>query len=267
MEGSVSDHPRAQLHIISTSNAADRGFLALADLAAAAEGLPETSYRVIGGHMVQMLQHIYPLEGWRLRGTADADAGMDKEALVAAERQLHQEMLVLGYELESGNRYTRVSDNGRLDVDILVATYGSAGQSEVAGRAFDSAPGLHLAVAGDAVIANARVDLFAGGTIEFTVPVPDVESAVVLKALAWRKRLADKDVIDLATLFEIVHQHRTEIRTWRLADTRLIGARRDAVAALAMLVSNVDQGKWRSEFAGSANYARFTAIIRRNVGI
>lgn len=27
------------------------------------------------------------------------------------------------------------------------------------------------------------------------------------------------------------------------------------------------QGKWRSAFTGSANYARFTAIIRRNVGI
>ncbi|MEC3915978.1 hypothetical protein [Nocardia sp. CDC160] len=263
----MPDHRRAQLHIVSTSNAADRGFLALADLAAAAEGLPEASYRVIGGHMVQMLQHIYPLDGWRLRGTADADAGMDKEALVAAERQLHEQMVALGYELESGNRYTRASDKGRLDVDILVATFGSAAQSEIVGRAFDSAPGLHLAVAGDVVIANARVDLFVGGTIEFTVPVPDVESAVVLKALAWRKRLADKDVVDLATLFEVVHQHRSEIRTWRLADPSLIGARRDAVAALAMLVSNIDQGRWRSAFTGSANYARFTAIIRRNVGI
>ncbi|MRH89330.1 hypothetical protein GFY24_18060 [Nocardia sp. SYP-A9097] len=253
--------------MVSTSNAADRGFLALADLAAAAADLPEACYRVIGGHMVQLLQHIYPLEGWRLRGTADADAGMDKKALVAAERQLHEQMLAFGYELESGNRYTKVGDNGRLDVDILVATYGSAGPSEIAGRAFDSAPGLHLAVAGDAVVASAGVDLFAGGTIEFTVPVPDVESAVVLKALAWRNRLADKDVVDLATLFEIVHQHRAGIRTWRLTDKPLTGARRDAVAALALLVSNIDRGGWRGAFIGPAGYSRFTAIVRRNAGI
>ncbi|MEV6769837.1 hypothetical protein AB0N05_14535 [Nocardia sp. NPDC051030] len=217
--------------------------------------------------MVQLLQHVYPLDGWRLRGTADADAGMDKEALIAVERQLHEQMLALGYEAESGNRYTKVTERGQLDVDILVASFGGSSPSEVAGRAFDSAPGLHLAVAADAVIAHATVQLLTGGTLEFTVPVPDIESAVILKALAWRNRFTDKDVTDLATLFEIVHQHRDQIRTWKLADPRLTGARKETAAALMMLISNIDHGKWRSAFTGSANYARFTALVRRHVKV
>lgn len=261
----MSDPDHVQVHIVSTSNAADRGFLALADLATAP--LPASSYRVIGGHMVQLLQQVYPLAGWQLRGTADADAGMEEHALVAEVHNLHQHMLDLGYELEQGNRYTRTTAQGRLDLDILVPSFGNSHHcTEIAGRGFDSIPGLHLAVAGAAVMVHARVTLTPGETIEFTVPIPDVEAAVVLKALAWRSRYADKDVTDLATLFEIVHRYRERIRVWRLADADLTGARKDAVAALELLTSDVDRGGCSRAFIGSASPVRFSALVRRYSG-
>ena len=46
--------------------------------------------------------------------------------------------------------------------------------------------------------------LTTGETPRFEVPVPGVEQAVVLKALAWHSRLATKDVADLCTLLSII---------------------------------------------------------------
>ncbi|MFD4433342.1 hypothetical protein ACFWPJ_28845, partial [Nocardia sp. NPDC058497] len=112
------------IHVRSTSRAADRGFRALADLATAAEPLDVGAYRVVGGHMVQLLQHAYPIPHWPLRGTADADAGMAQETLVAVEPQLHQRIQELGYTLAEGNHYTREVSGDRLDIDILVPSFG-----------------------------------------------------------------------------------------------------------------------------------------------
>ncbi|WP_327116689.1 hypothetical protein OHB12_05330 [Nocardia sp. NBC_01730] len=213
--------------------------------------------------MVQLLQHIYPFEGWQLRGTTDAAAGMEKQALIASAEHLHQNLLSLGYELEKSNRYTMTTAKGLLDVDILVPSYDNARQtSEVAGRAFDAVPGLHFTVVTDAVIAHTTATLAAGETIGFTVPIPDIEAAVVLKALAWHSR-TDKDVTDLATLFEIVHQHCAQIQRWKLADPNLSGARNDAVVALRLLIANIDRGRWSRAFTGSATPSRFSALIRR----
>lgn len=66
-----------------------------------------------------------------------------------------------------------------------------------------------------------------GETVRFGVPVPDVEQAVVLKAFAWRSRLAAKDVADLCTLLSITHEHRDRLSDWTLHTAR-IGARKDA---------------------------------------
>ncbi|WP_297609996.1 hypothetical protein [Nocardia sp.] len=83
------------------------------------------------------------------------------------------------------------------------------------------------------------MNLFAGGTTEFAVPVPDLEATVILKAslgengsqtrasLIWLR--CSKSFISTA-----------EIRTYRLADIMLSGARWDAVAALAILISNTE---------------------------
>ncbi|MBF6086123.1 hypothetical protein IU438_13490 [Nocardia cyriacigeorgica] len=252
------------IHIISTSRASDRGFRALADLATAAGQFDECAYRVVGGHMVQLLQHVYPIPNWQLRGTADADAGMDQGTLVAIEPDLRRRIEELGYTLAAGNRYTREVADGPLDIDILVPSFGASRQdTEVAGRGFDGVPGLSLAVNAAPVVVDAHATLTTGEQIEFAVPIPDVEIAVVLKALAWRSRAADKDVTDLVTLFQIVHRHRDKLTGWRLDQASLIGARHDAVKALRVLADRVDEGGWKKAFPPTASPAHFSALIRR----
>jgi len=63
------------IHVISTSRAADLGYMALADVADAAQ---VRDYRIIGGHMVQLLLHAYPTPEAVERTTADADAGIER---------------------------------------------------------------------------------------------------------------------------------------------------------------------------------------------
>ncbi|WP_280377719.1 hypothetical protein [Nocardia wallacei] len=254
------------VHIRSTSNASDRGFLALTDLHAATAQLAASTYRIIGGHMVQMLQHAYPLQDWQLRGTADADAGIDNQTLVATQTRLDEHLLQLGYRLQSGNRYSRDCATGQLDVDILVARGGSGltmtdRSVEIGDRTMDSAPGLHLAIEADALLINATVDLKSTEQLQFRVPVPDVEAAIILKALAWKSRLEGKDVADLATLFEIAHQHRHALRTWKLGP-KTRGTRAETIEALRLLVRNLDRGRWREALKGKASTARLASLIR-----
>lgn len=73
-----------QIAVVSTTVAANQGYRALADVADIAQG---TNYRVIGGHMVQLLLHVYPTSNAHARLTADADAGVEQQ--VAAAGNLH----------------------------------------------------------------------------------------------------------------------------------------------------------------------------------
>jgi len=61
---------------------------------------------------------------------------------------------------------------------------------------FDAVPGLSFAFASTALLVPAVVHLNNGGDIQFTSKVPDVEAALILKALAWKSRNADKDAAD-----------------------------------------------------------------------
>ncbi|MFJ5954818.1 hypothetical protein ACIQC5_02550 [Paenarthrobacter sp. NPDC092416] len=82
------------INVISTSNAANLGYLALADVADAATGLDLGEYRIVGGHMVQLLLHVYPTEAATQRSTADADAGIQRAT--AAGQALHERLLDQG---------------------------------------------------------------------------------------------------------------------------------------------------------------------------
>ncbi|MGW0245263.1 hypothetical protein ACWDYH_01335 [Nocardia goodfellowii] len=258
--------PRSvDVQVVSTSNASDLGFLALADLAHAAAGIAideDGGYRVIGGHMVQLLIHAYPTPSLQIRGTADADAGVSRP--VAAGQRLHERLQELGYEAEKGNRYGKTSTEGRMAVDLLVP-FGDTGKASVIeGRGFDTAPGLSMAIQSPPLSVTAEVRLRNGDRIRFTVLIPDVEAAVILKALAWKSRCAGKDVADLCSLFEIAHHHGASITAWRLREAALTGTRRDAAAALAQLVSRVERGTVdRQLFVSSP--ARFGALVRNLV--
>jgi hypothetical protein len=89
--------------------------------------------------------------------------------------------------------------------------------------------------------------LLNGALLEFTVRVPTVELALVIKALSYGSRLHARDVEDIYRLLEIANAYTPdEIGGWQLHDTPLRASRRDAAVHLHELVrrtrrlSNVD---------------------------
>jgi hypothetical protein len=112
---------------------------------------------------------------------------------VASSGVIHQRLLDRGYVATSGNSYTRpVPDLAvagapvpELAVDLLVPSLdGRFRSQEYGGRAFDSAPGLAPALAADPIMIETGARLLDGTYVEFTVPVPTVEPALVIKALS-----------------------------------------------------------------------------------
>ncbi len=106
-------------------------------------------------------------------------------------------------------------------------------------RAFDGAPGLRLALASKPIRVGVSAQLTAGETIEFEVPVPDVEAAFVLKMLARTIRNSKRDLHDIGTLLEIVATNPRYLATkWRMDDpaSTARGERRDATREAALML-------------------------------
>lgn len=247
----------------SASNAADLGLRALADLAAAAAGL---DYRVIGGHMVHLLTYVYPTSDAHQRATADADAGISPE--IAGSPDLDTKLVGRGYTRVRGNRWEAPSGDPDhpLAVDLLVpATSGQGRETKFLGDkkfGFDAIPGLSLALHSQPLEVTVHAQLYNGDSTTFTVCIPDVESAVVLKALAWNSRHHPKDVEDLSSLMAIVHQHRDDLRVWKL-DQPCTGSRKDAARVLRGLATMADKGQRITGLRMA--HARFSALIQRYI--
>ena len=229
------DNSLFDIVVTSTSNASDLGYRALADLSAAAEGL---DYRVVGGHMVQLLLLAYPTPEAQksVRATSDADAGIERP--LAIGQDIHHRLLELGYTPQ-GNRYEKQTADSSADllaVDLLVPRTSTEKTAILGDRAFDAIPGLNLAMAAEPTMIAAQVRLTRGQYLTFTVPVPNPESALVLKALAWKSRNAPKDLTDISSLLELAYLH-SESLVWKLNHRDHIrkGDRRDAAHALTML--------------------------------
>lgn len=233
-----------------TAVADDNGMRALRDVAAVAADI---EYRVIGGHMVRLLRHVYNVPGIP-RLTSDADTGIDVN--VASTGDLHDRLTALGYIAECGNRYER----GEQAVDLLVPTAAKPGKRIIGERAFDGAPGLHVALALPPIEVAITARLTDGDMIEFEVPVPDVEAAFVLKMLARTVRDSERDLQDIETLLEIVaSQPEYRASPWRLDDPKITkaGERGDAARVAAQMVSSPP----------TRVPARVRALLRRHVAI
>ncbi|HKU35047.1 MAG TPA: hypothetical protein VJP90_05810 [Paenarthrobacter sp.] len=154
------------INVISTSNAADLGYKALADVAEAAQGLDHEEYRIVGGHMVQLLLHVYPTAAAMQRSTADADAGI-KQA-TAAGQALHWRLLDQGYEEAKGNHYIRRDNGQQTEIDLLVPRSGTSKTEILNGRKFDAIPGLGFALSSTSYLTvDATVHLYGGGDLRF----------------------------------------------------------------------------------------------------
>ena len=214
-----------------TAAADDNGMRALRDVATVAA---DVEYRIIGGHMVRLLRHIYNVPGIP-RVTSDADTGIDVD--VAATGELHDGFTSLGYIAERGNHYER----GEHAIDLLVPTLARPGMRIIGERAFDGAPGLRIALALPAIRVSVTARLTTGDMIEFEVPVPDVEAAFVLKMLVRNVRDAERDLQDIATLLEIVaSQPEYRASPWRMDDPNITktGERGDAARVARQMVSS-----------------------------
>ena len=252
------------INVISTSNAANLGYQALADIAEAAVGLNYDEYRIVGGHMVQLLLHVYPTEAAMQRTTADADAGI-KQA-TAAGQALHERLLDQGYEEAKGNHYIRRDKDQQTEIDLLVPRSGTSKTEILNGRKFDAIPGLGFALSSSHLVIETKVMLHQGGDLHFTVPVPDVEAALILKALAWKSRKADKDLADISTLMDIVHEHKDALTKWEYTDARLAGRgdRKHAAGALHEIVALANARRIKP-FKGLQSPAKLSLLIREHI--
>lgn len=201
------------LVLASASLAGDAAFLAAADLASIAAEL-DVEYRLVGGNAVSLLvalhgvTHLVPP-----RETADADFGA--EYPVIADPRLLEALLRYGYIQKEGNRFTRehtlptldaADDDPRWDlvVDVLAPSYGGRLVANQAHGALvvDEIPGLSLALARPGSLVTAEVRLTSGHEIVTDLLLPDVVSAICLKAYAYAGRLTDRDAVDLWRLLE-----------------------------------------------------------------
>ncbi|TFD79902.1 hypothetical protein E3T54_04385 [Cryobacterium sp. Sr8] len=246
---------RRAIETVATSQADDGAFRALADIARLTEGIDDA--RVVGGHMVGLLLTAYPTPDTVLRRTADADAAVSTQ--VAESGRLHDLLVDAGYAATAGNRY--VKEPG-LAVDLLVPADDTTFEPKQLGhRQFDSAPGLRLALIAAPITLDVGVTLLNGKRITFTVRVPPVEIATILKAYAYASRLAAKDVTDLYNLLMIARAYKAEdIGGWRLGDNPLTGARLDTARTLHQLARLAGRSAPVSE-AGIPS-ERFVALVR-----
>lgn len=259
-----AEEARATIHrtvtTIATSHADNAAYLALNDVSRLTAEFEDV--RVVGGQMVSLLMHAYPVEGAVHRRTADADAAISTE--IAAGGDMHTLLERAGYSAQSGNHYvmpgTGVEDRA---IDLLVPSSDAAFTSQVVGgRGFDAAPGLMLALAAPPVVVDANVTLTNGDVLDFQVRVPPVEHALVLKAYATQTRHQSKDYTDLHNLLSIGYQHRNApeiIGGWRLGG-RTTWARRDASLILHQIA---DRARSVREFdEASISRERFVAMVR-----
>lgn len=250
-----------EVAISSASRAGDLGLQSLADLCDAACDL---DYRVVGGHMVQLLCAAYPTPGTDARVTIDADAGI--EPAIAAGHELHSRLLDRGYQLAGyGNHYEAKSGNQSEPhvIELLVPSPTEKTVTESHGeRAFDAIPGLRLALSAAPLQIRVHVMLTTREERVFVARVPDVEAAVVLKTQAWHNRSAAKDMTDLCSLMLIVHQHRDALTVWKLTE-QTQGARNDATRVLHTILTMIDRDQWIEGLTIPA--AQLGALIRRYV--
>ncbi|MGI5179490.1 hypothetical protein ACQEVZ_24485 [Dactylosporangium sp. CA-152071] len=228
---------KRHVELVATSYADELSIRSLAEISAITV---DQNVRIIGGQMASLLLTAFPVAGVAIRRTRDADAAITTE--LAGSGVIHQRLVDHGYAATSGNSYMRPVPElavaggpvPELAVDLLIPSFdGRFRPQEHGGRAFDSAPGLAPALAAEPIVIDAGARMLDGTRLEFTVRVPAVELALVIKALAYGSRLEPRDVEDIYRLLEIRDSHQPdEIGGWRLHEAPLRGSRRDAAAHL-----------------------------------
>jgi hypothetical protein len=83
----------------------------------------------------------------------------------------------------------------------------------------DEVPGLALALARPAATVALRVRISGGDELQMRILLPDLHSALCIKALAYRGRYADKDAVDLWRLINAAHAAGLTADAWPATPT------------------------------------------------
>lgn len=249
------------VHAISISDALGyRGQKAVAE--AVSSG---TDYRIVGGHMVRLLLHVYPTPGATLRSTTDADTALGSVEIVGP---LSQNLIDQNFTKEGGNLFYReLTADHRIEVNVLLSREGpTRGLRPVAvpgvGQV-DSLPELRFALMTPALALDVVADLGDGEQIEYQTQIPDMEAATVLKAHSWRERRSEKDLADLHSLLEIREAHRGV--PWQLSEPGQIGFRKDAAVILKDLAGRIARKNVAFPVPNYLDRLRFAALVARHV--
>lgn len=224
-----------------------------------------TDYRIVGGHMVRLLLHVYPTPGVILRSTTDADTALGTVDVVGP---LSENLMSQDFIKEGGNSFYReLTEGHRIEVNVLLSREGPArglrptvvpGVGQV-----DSLPELRFALMSPALVIDVVADLGEGEWIEYRTQIPGMEAATVLKAHSWRERRSEKDVADLHSLLEIREAHPDV--PWRLGESGQIGFRRDTATILKDLGARIVHKNVAFSVPSYLDRLRFAALIAKHI--
>jgi hypothetical protein len=184
----------AAVELRSVSYEEDGALLALADLAQVISDWD--ACRIVGGHMVSL--HV-ALAGVDVAHRPTGDADLAAPVKVLADPALAAALRRLGYRKVRGNRLERDVGTCTAALDLLAPAQTSRAKPNVPAGEFsvDAFPELALALRSPGMLVTVHAALFAGPPLEpFTVAVPSIDTAIVLKACAGRPH----DAIDLDRL-------------------------------------------------------------------
>jgi hypothetical protein len=163
-------------------------------------------YRIVGGHMVQLLVDHYQVSDVPERETADADLGADWS--VVSDPRLLPALLGMGYKQRASNRFTRnLGDDVVATIDVLTKSMEARhAPSRQHGDLFiDEIPGLDLALTQDPMVIALSVGLTTGAHLDLSIRIPGPFPALCLKVLSYKSRLEPKDATDVWRLLAVCH--------------------------------------------------------------
>lgn len=246
-------------HALSMSDAL--GYRGQKAVAAAADG---KEYRIVGGHMVRLLLHLYPTSLAVPRSTVDADTAIGSLEIAAP---MTQNFLAQNFTKVGGNLfYQQITAEQRIEINLLAPRTGSTpgirprtvpGVGQI-----DTLTELSYIFLCDPLVIDVEADLGNGEILTYQTQIPSLEEALVLKAFAWKERSAEKDLADLHALLEIREAHPET--TWRMNEPTLIGFRKDTREILQPLISALAKKRTFFPVPPTVDRRRFAALIAKH---
>lgn len=257
--------PARELRVFASSHADELGYLAQQAVAEAVS--PGDDFRIIGGHMVRLLLEVYPTPAATPRSTLDADAAVGDIEVIGP---ISENLVAQDFVKEGGNVFRKqVGGEMPIEINLLLSrldhSQGMRPRDVPGVGQVDSLPELYWAMANEPMVLDVTAVLRTGNSVEYRTRIPDVETAVMLKAHAWKARhlKEDKDLADLSTLFEIWHAY-PDVQ-WRLNEPNLKGFSKDAARGLHELANTVTRKGVDYKVPTHLDRTHLAALIKRYV--